>query len=118
MRFAARFRHGFREIGEQDGKPQPERDLNAKQKTAGARDRVLDDVNRRQGRADFDDKHHRVLRNLHRVELHERLFGRAPHDFRIEQRARSGAFGDERRSLLVSLPGLLSTGGDVTVDMF
>ena len=32
LRFAARFRHGFREIGEHHGKPQPKGDLNAKRR--------------------------------------------------------------------------------------
>ena len=30
LSFAARFRHGFREVGEHDRKPQPQGDLNAK----------------------------------------------------------------------------------------
>ena len=84
LSFAARFRHGFREIGEHHRKPQPKGDLNAKEDAPGAGDRVLDDEYRRQSRSDFDDKHHRVFRNLHRVEFYERLFGRTSHDFRIE----------------------------------
>ncbi len=72
-----------------------------KSSAAGAGDRVLDDENGRQSRANFDDKHHGVLGHLHRVELYERLFGRTPHDFGIEQRARADTPGDESSRLLV-----------------
>ena len=65
---------------------------------AGAGDRILDDEDRRQGRADFDDKHHRILRDHPRIELDERFLDRALQDFRIEERPGANTFGDELRA--------------------
>jgi hypothetical protein len=47
LSFAARFRHGFRKVGEHDGEPQPKCNLNSKKEVSGTRDRILDNVNRR-----------------------------------------------------------------------
>ena len=84
LRFAARFRHGFRKIGEQNRKPQPQGDLNTKKDASPAGDRVLDNEYCGQCRTDFDHKHHRIFCDLHRVEFYERLFRRTSHDLRIE----------------------------------
>ena len=61
LSFAAGFRHGFGEIGEQHREPQPQRDLDAKQGAAGAAERILDDEYGRQSRSHFDHEHHRIL---------------------------------------------------------
>ena len=72
-----------------------------RRKRRQAGNRVLDDEYGRQRRADLDDKHDRVLRDLPGIELYKRFLDRALQDFGIEQRASPNAAGDERRGFIL-----------------
>ena len=87
LRFAAAFGHGFGEIGEKNGKPEPERDLEAKAETRGAICNTVDEIDRGDYGADFDDEHDRVLIENARIEL-EKRFERSA----ANQRRESGFF--------------------------
>ncbi len=67
--FAAAFGHGFSEVGEQDGKPEPEGDLEIEAKSGAVVNGVVDEQGRGQDAADFDDEHDGVLDHPARIEL-------------------------------------------------
>ena len=61
---------------------------------------LLEEQDRREDAADLDDEHHRVARHLARVELHERVADRAPHDRGVEHRRGRRALAHLRRARL------------------
>ncbi len=73
LRFAAAFRHGFREIGKEHREPEPDREL--RDETAqcwfGGKD-----SDRGQRRADHGHKHDRVLDHQTRIQFLERVADR------------------------------------------
>ena len=62
---------------------------------AGAAD-VAEEQERREDAADLHDEHHRVLGLQARVELHEAVEDRAPHDRRLEHRTGRASSGADR----------------------
>ena len=122
LRFAAAFCHSLRKIGEEDGKPEPERDLEAEIEALRMDSHAVNEINRRDERSDFDDEHDRVLVKNARIELDERFedgtanqrgkfgllgcgFGWICHGVR---RASPPTFGDVRGSARDSGPGKMS----------
>ena len=97
LRLAAPFGHRLGEVGEQDGEPEPERDLPGEQRVARAAGQLLDPDDRRDQAADLDDEHHGILELNPRIELAERIGDRLPDDGRIPDRnplrARSAHLG-------------------------
>ena len=71
LRLAAALGHGFGEIGEQDGEPQPNNDLEGETKMLAAVHPVADEDNGGERGDDLDHEHHRVLHHQARVELGE-----------------------------------------------
>jgi hypothetical protein len=63
--FAAAFRHGFGEIGEQHGEPEPERELDDEAAVGGSGE----NADGGQRRADHGDEHDRVFDHQARVQL-------------------------------------------------
>jgi uncharacterized low-complexity protein len=97
LSFAAAFRHGFGEIGEQHREPEPEGDLEGE---AGEGRTGNDIAGRQDGGhrgAYFHHEHDGVLHHEARIQLDERVLERAPDDRRIEQGTRPRAlFGHQR----------------------
>ena len=85
LRLAAPLRHRFGEIGEQHREPQPEGDLAGEQRRAVMRDEIADEEAGDDERDDFGDENHRVLRQLARIELAQRVDRRRADDGRIEK---------------------------------
>ena len=79
---AAAFGHGFGEIGEQDGEPEPEGELGDE----AALGRGGENADGGQRRADHGDEHDRVLDHQARVELFEGVAHGRPGDFPIKKR--------------------------------
>ena len=71
LRLAPRFRHRLSEVGEQNGKPKPERDLDFELQPTGAREYVADNKYGGEQCAHFHDKHHRILGQRDRIQLQE-----------------------------------------------
>ena len=70
LRFASSLGHGFGKIGEQQGKPEPEADGQDKDRPFLAiAEEGLNEEQRRQDTAHFDDEHDRVLDQMQGVEL-------------------------------------------------
>ena len=66
------FRHGFREVGEKQGEPQPETyGHNERDRFLAAPGKGLKVKQGGQDAADFHDKHHRVLDQVQRIQLAE-----------------------------------------------
>ncbi len=78
LRLAAALRHRLREVGEEDGEPEPDRDQPREHARIGDRDAGDEDA------ADLDDEHHRVPRHPARVELAEAVGHRPAEDRRLE----------------------------------
>ena len=101
---AAALGHRLGEVREQHGEPQPRGDETREHAVGrGRRRQLLEEQDRREDAADLDDEHHRVARHLPRVELHERVADRPPHDRGVEQRrapdGRVRTFGGRGRRL-------------------
>ena len=60
LRLAAALGHGFGEVGEQHGEPEPEIDLEGEAQPAAAGHEVADEQDRGQRRDDLDREHHGV----------------------------------------------------------
>ena len=90
--------HRLRKVGEQDGQPEPARDLALETKTRSAGHRVADEPRRGQRAADLDDEHHRIARHHARVQLPDRLADRAPDDAGIPDGRRAGRSGHGLRT--------------------
>ena len=117
LRFTATLGDRFREVREDYGEPEPQRDREIESGDAGrlvVHDHVAHEEKRRDERAHLDDEHHRVARLPTRIQLRERIGDGARDDRPIEERARLGpavdatgrdhtriaflaAFGDVRR---------------------
>ena len=92
LRLAASFRHGFGEIGEEHGEPEPSCDLAGEQGGSILCCEIAQEDQRHHGRHGLGDEDHGVARELSRVELAERVDGGAFDDGRIEKSG-SGDFG-------------------------
>ncbi len=100
LRLAASLGHRLGEVREEDGEPEPERDGEDEpgRRLAGARER-LNEERGRQDAADLHDEHDGITQLVARVELAEGVDDRAPHDGRVEERARLPT-----RAVLAALP--------------
>ena len=78
LRLAARFGHRLREVREEDGEPEPDRDLQ-READVVATEEVAQKPERRQRASHFNDEHHRVARHPARVQLRERVASSAAH---------------------------------------
>ena len=67
--FAAALRHGFSEVGEENGEPEPQGDLQVEGKAALMTEDSLDEQDGGEHAADFHHQHDRVLHHHARVEL-------------------------------------------------
>ena len=85
LRLAAAFGDRFGEIGEQDGEPEPEIDLEGKAQPAGSRDEITDEEDGRQARHHLDREHDRVADHDARVEFAEGAEDGGAEDLRIAQ---------------------------------
>ena len=85
LRLAAPFRDGLGEVGEQNGEPEPQDDLDREAEVGAAGDEVTDEESRDQGAHDLDHEHDRVLDQDPRVELAERRADGGPEDLGVEQ---------------------------------
>ena len=68
LRFAAPFRHGFGEVGEQDGEPQPQRDLEIEPKCFV---RMENQERSRDHAADLDHEHDGIAHHVARIQLQQ-----------------------------------------------
>ena len=59
--FAAAFGHGLGEVGEEDGEPEPEGDLEIEAEVAVVGEEIEDEESGGEDAADFDDEHDGVL---------------------------------------------------------
>ncbi len=100
LRFAAGFGHGFGEVGEQNGEPEPEGDLDLEADIGAVGEQIAKQEESGESRADFDDEHDRILEQRDRVQLDEGFPGGAADDFRVEERARAGQLGGQQRAWL------------------
>ena len=82
---AAALGHGFSEVGEEDGEPEPEGDLEVESKARAVVNDVVDQEGGGQDRAYLDHKHHRVLDHPAGIELAHRIEERLGHDFRVPE---------------------------------
>ena len=86
LRLAPAFGHRLGEVGEQHGRPQPQRDQ------PDEHVRPVEKLDRGDHAADLDHEHDRDVHHLAGIELDERLAGGAAQDRRLEQRTgRPGA---------------------------
>ena len=77
---AASLRHGRREVGEEDGEPQPAADHAGEGQVRALADEAGDEGDGRDHAADLDDEHDRIAGHLAGVELGERADDRRPDD--------------------------------------
>ena len=96
LRLAAALGDGFGEIGEQDGEPQPQDDLELEADVFAAGDEIADQDHRGQRGDDLEHEHHRVLHQRARIELDEGGADRRHDDLRIEQRRNGHALAQGR----------------------
>ena len=83
---AATLGHGFGEIREQNGEPQPDNDLKRKAEIIAAVHPVADENDSGERSDDLDHEHHRVLHHETRVELGKGRADGGPDDLGIGQR--------------------------------
>ena len=82
----------LREVGEQHGQPEPDRDRAHEPEPAGVAAHEVEDEDRGRDRApELDDEHHRVVELLARVELRERVADRSEHELAGEDAERLAA---------------------------
>ncbi len=82
--FAASFRHRLGEVGEQNGEPEPQGDLQVEAEVPLMAQLIGDEQHCRQHAADLHHEHDRVLHHGLGIQLCERIHTRALHDLRIE----------------------------------
>src|SRR5206468_9653197 len=80
LRLATALGHRLGEVGEDDGQPQPERNLKLEAKTWPSLNGVSHQRDRREHAADLDDEHHGVARHRARIELAQRAADGATND--------------------------------------
>src|SRR5439155_24612018 len=88
LRLPATFSHRFREVGEEDRQPEPERDLQFEAESRLTVGRIDQQPQRRQHAPDLDHEHHGIPGHRSRMELADRVDNRGPHDRRIPDRSR------------------------------
>ncbi len=85
LRFAAAFGHGFSEVCEEHGEPEPQGDLQVEAEAGLVRDGVVDEQNGGEDAADLDDEHDGILDHLAGIELDERIDRGLTHDCSIPE---------------------------------
>ncbi len=69
LRLAAAFCHGFSKVGEQNGEPEPESDLEIEAESHAMIHRVVNEERRSQHATDFHDKHDGILDHPARIQF-------------------------------------------------
>ena len=91
MRLASPLRHGFGKIGEQNGDPEPDDDLEDEAEMGAADDQVTEEQECGQRSHDLDHEHHGIAGHHPRIELAERRPDRRLQNGRIEHCRRRAA---------------------------
>jgi hypothetical protein len=86
LRLAAAFGDRLGEVGAQDGRPEPEDDLELEADILPTSEQVADEDDRGQHGHDLEHEHDRIADQRARIELDESRTGRRQHDLGIEQR--------------------------------
>src|SRR5262249_36623681 len=86
LRFASPFCHGFREIGEQHGEPQPDDNLEFEADVAPTSEKVAQQNDCRQRCDDLEHEHQRILDQRGLIEFSESLTDRRDYDLGDQQR--------------------------------
>ncbi len=88
--FAAPFGHGFGEVGEEDGEPKPEGDLQVEAYGVVVRGDVAEEIDGGDEAADLDDEHDGIFHHGARVEFSQRVDEGAADYLCVPERAFAG----------------------------
>jgi hypothetical protein len=93
LRLSPSFGHRFREVGEEHGEPEPDRQLKRESDIAATGDDVAQEGNRREHAANQHHEHHGVPCHVPKLELPERVPNGAANQRGLEQRTPDGGHG-------------------------